>query len=356
MVKAYLAACVVGVFAFDEKKNILTYRIFQKNPEKIADKLASEKLIEEEKQVIEDLKKSGIKEVVSEKKAKIPGLKATFEKPNLGSEVLKNQFRKLGIDLQFAEDQAELNQILSAVSVAATRTKLKHVKRDKIIMHVSGVVDELDKVSNTLSERLREWYGLHAPEVAKAVASHEKFAELIHTYGHRAKIDDKKLKTAKKSAGMEFEERDITPVQMYAKEICRLYTLREELAKYLEKICKETVPNTSAVAGPLLAAKLLQLAGGLDKLSRVPSSTMQLLGAEKALFRHMRGQGKAPKYGVIYQHSLIQNAHKELRGKVARLLASKLTLAARIDAYSDRDDGQKLRKDLEETVKKLRKK
>ncbi|MBW1839778.1 MAG: C/D box methylation guide ribonucleoprotein complex aNOP56 subunit, partial [Deltaproteobacteria bacterium] len=100
-------------------------------------------------------------------------------------------------------------------------------------------------------------------------------------------------------------------------------------------------------------ARLLNLAGGLERMSKMTSSTIQLLGAEKALFRHLRGEGKSPKYGILFGHQLIQNAPKEKRGKVARLVASKISLASRIDMFSDRNDGEKMRLELDRDVKKV---
>src|SRR4030065_417735 len=114
------------------------------------------------------------------------------------------------------------------------------------------------------------------------------------------------------------------------------------------------MPNFSAVAGPLLGARLLSVAGSLDRLAMMPSSTIQLLGAEKALFRHLKGEGKAPKYGILFGHPLIQQATKETKGKVARLVAAKLSIAARLDRFAGKDEGESLRKQLEESMRKIR--
>ena len=132
-----------------------------------------------------------------------------------------------------------------------------------------------------------------------------------------------------------------------------MFENRKMLSKYLENITAAALPNTSKVAGPVLTARLLSLAGGLEKMSKMPSSTIQLLGAEKALFRHMRGEGKAPKYGVLFGHPLIQAAPKELKGKVARIISARIALAARTDNFSDKDQGDDMKKDMEEQVRKI---
>jgi nucleolar protein 56 len=121
---------------------------------------------------------------------------------------------------------------------------------------------------------------------------------------------------------------------------------------YIETAAKRFAPNTSAIAGPALALRMLVLAGGLDKLAKMPSSTVQLLGAEKSLFRHLKGQGRSPKHGILFSHELVQKAPHDMRGKVARLIAAKLALAARVDYFSKEDRSAKMRAELEEEVKK----
>ena len=346
----YIATCTIGVFAFDEKKNTLTYSLFQKNPEAIARAMSSESLTDEERKVLNDLKNSGVKEAVIDKSVEYDGIKLVLEKDNLASKELRENMRKLSMELSFAESQQEFNEILSKVNIQITKLKLQKPKKDKVLMAVIGVIDELDKSANTFVERLREWYGLHSPEIVRSLQSNEKFAEIISKYGHRDRVKDEKVKV-KSSSGMDFGESDVEAVQTIAKSIESMYDSRKKLEKYLESVAKETIPNTSAIAGPLLASRLLQLAGGLEKLSRMPSSTIQLLGAEKALFRHLKQGGKPPKFGVLFAHPLIQNSKPEIRGKVARLIAAKLTFASRIDAYSERNDGEKMRKELDEEVK-----
>jgi nucleolar protein 56 len=125
------------------------------------------------------------------------------------------------------------------------------------------------------------------------------------------------------------------------------------MEKYLENLLKEFAPNFSAVAGPLLAARLINLAGGFDKLAKKPSSTIQLLGAEKALFRYLHGHGKSPKHGVLFTHNLIQQAPAKKRGKIARVIASKLSIAIKMDYYGKEDKSEELKKDLKQRIDKI---
>jgi nucleolar protein 56 len=356
--RAFVGTCFVGSFAFDAEGKVIDKELFPKKIEVIVEKMkksrAGEVLPEEEK-IIQRLAKKGIKEIVWDKKAEVRGVSCIYKKDNLAMEALQNQFRKLAMDSRWVSSQAEINEILSKVQIELTKKELKKEKKDFMIMRVIGIIDELDKTLNTLSELLREWYGLHFPELAKEVGSNERFVELIAEHGSRENIDDKKLKElAEKSSGMPLSDDDIRELQGFSKTIITLFEEKKKLTKYLEKVTKETIPNLSATAGPILAARLLALAGGLDKISKLPSSTIQLLGAEKALFRHLRGEGKAPKYGVLFGHGHVQKAPKELKGKVARTIASKLTLAARLDRFSDKDKGEELRKELEEQIKKIK--
>ncbi len=358
--RAFVGTCFVGSFAFDAEGNLIDKELFPKKIDVIVEKMKKSRageVLPEEKKILERLAKKGIKEVVWDKKADVREVSCVYMKDNLASEALQNQFRKLAMDSRWASSQAELNEIMSKVQIELTKKELKKEKKDFMIMRVIGIIDELDKTLNTLSELLREWYGLHFPELAKEVGSNERFTEIIAKHGDRENIGDKKLKElAEKSSGMPLSDDDIRELQDFSKTMITLFEEKKKLTKYLEIITKETMPNLSATAGPLLAARLLALAGGLDKISKLPSSTIQLLGAEKALFRHLRGEGKAPKYGVIFGHGYIQNAPKELKGKIARMVASKLTLAARMDRFSDKDRGEELRKELEEQIKKIKSK
>jgi nucleolar protein 56 len=264
---------------------------------------------------------------------------------------MQSSYRKLAMDLRWVSSQAELNELLSKVNLELTKTELRKEKRDQLIIRVMSVMEELERELNVFSEKLREWYGLHFPEMDREVSSHEKYVEIVARSGRRDAIEGLE-KLAGGSSGMDLSDIDVKELQGFAKGLLGLFESRKGLTRYLEGITRTSMPNTSAVAGPVLAARLLSLAGGLEKMSKMPSSTIQLLGAEKALFRHMKGEGKAPKYGVLFGHPLIQAAPRELKGKVARLVAAKISLAVRMDNFSDKDQGAEMKRDLEEQVRK----
>lgn len=249
----------------------------------------------------------------------------------------------------------EFNQLLTKVNIELTRVKIKRaIGRDGLIIHFNGAIEELDKSINVFVERLREIYGMHFPEMDRIVSDHQRFAEIIEKYGSREKIEDPDLKQfAGKSMGIDLDEGDIKGIQMYAGKILELFAFRKELAGYLEKVVKEIAPNFTELAGVTLSAKMIAKAGGIGKLARMPSSTIQLIGAEKALFRFLRGRGKSPRFGILYNHPLIQNAPEKLKGRVARVLASKLSIAVKMDFYSKKYQADKLKQELEKRIKDI---
>jgi len=352
--RAYIVTTFIGSFALDEKNKIISFRPFPKDPAKAAEKFKHSEIevIDEEKQLTTDIWKKGFKDFIyAVRKPEIHHA----EPGNPAEQFVKDNLRKLAVDYKFVKDQSEFNQFLTKLNVELTKVKIrKAVGRDSLIMQAIGATDELDKSLNIFIERLREWYGLHFPEMDRIITNHETFAKIIENFGNRKNIEYEDLKKLKEnSMGIELQEEDVNTIQEMAKQITQLYSLREKTAKYIDKTLKNVAPNLRELAGPMLAAKLIAKAGGLEKLAKSPSSTIQLLGSEKALFRFLHGKGKSPKYGIIFSHPLIQNAAPEKKGKVARILAAKLSLAAKVDFYSHEDRSEKMKKELNEKIKKV---
>lgn len=221
-----------------------------------------------------------------------------------------------------------------------TRKAIKDsVNEDNLITQSVANYAELDRTINLLTKRLREWYALYFPELVQRVEKHEKFVELVIHNGLSHRDDD---------MGFDLEKKDLSEIILLAKQIQNIYELREKHEEYLEKIMQSYCPNLLSLAGVTIGAKLLELGKGLKHLAMLPSSTIQLLGAEKALFRHLRTGSKSPKYGIIFQHQLLQNAKKSLRGKAARMLADKLSICCRIDYFKGEFRAEQYKKELEE--------
>lgn len=342
--RAFIVTTFIGCFGIDENKRVISFKPFPKNVDEIVDKIILSKSdwIEEEKQLQVELKEKGYDVI----------------KVGFGDEIeqfVRKNLRELAIKNNYFKDQTEFNQFYSKVVIEITKSEIKKsVKKDVIAIQIVKTIEDLDKTTNVLMERLREFYSLHFPEMDRIITDHKKFAKIVEKYGDKTKIEDKELKKlAEKSMGIELSQDEMKIVKSIAKEVLTLYDLREEFVSKLEKILKEVAPNFLELAGPLLSAKLIAKAGGLEKLAKMPSSAIQLMGAEKSLFRFLRGKGKSPRFGIIYNHPLILSAPEKLKGKVARVLASKLSIAAKLDFYSKEYVGDKLRKELEEKVKKI---
>jgi nucleolar protein 56 len=331
----YVAISVAGLFVFNDRNKLIKHIVFEKDPEKIAERLNSFDSGKEFKE---------LKEVKNEFKD------IALEQPNQATEYLKENFRKIILDTGFVKDDAELNQLLNSVSIERAKTKISKIeRRDKLVIQTVSSLNDLEKILNTMSERLREWYGLHYPELD--IREHEKFAARIAKYGDR-----KNFEKSVRSMGMELKEEDIRILQDYAKSLKELYDLKKNIEKYLEDIVPKEMPNLNSLLGSILAARILALAGSLEKLAKMPSSAIQLLGAEKSLFRFMKDKKvkRPPKFGLLFTHPDVSSAKRELQGKIARLLSSKLTIAARADFYTKKDMSEELLNSYKEKLKQIK--
>jgi nucleolar protein 56 len=341
MKKAYVSANVMGAFAFDEKGKLLDFILFDKNPKLIAERLElieNGKKLDEEEMLIKKLKSKSYE---------------VEQKSNKAEEILQEKFREIAFKTGFAKSDKELNEIIVDTNIIKTKKMLKEEKKEKIMMRVIGIIDYLDKTLNIFCEQMREWYGFYFPEAPKIIKSNEMFTRIV-AEGRKENIKEADIKKiAEKSVGMEFSDKDIENIKMFAESLLNFFNVRKKLDSYIKEIAEKEMPNTTAITGHLLAARFVSMAGGLGKLARMPTSRIQLLGAEKALFRHMRSKAKAPKHGIVFAHPYIQQAPKELRGKVARILASKISIAAKTDFFSKEDKSKHLKEELEKEVKKI---
>jgi len=330
----YLAVSVAGLFIFNDKNKLIKFKLFEKNPEEIARKI--------------DLLEKG--EEISELKE----LKNEFndletKQPNQATEFLRQNLREIVKSTGFVKDDSELNQILNTFSIAKSKLSISMIeRRDKLIVQTVSALSDLERILNAMSERLREWYGLHYPELE--IKDHERFAEKVSELGERKSFED-----FEKSMGMQLKEEDIKILQEYATQLKAMYVLKKNVEKYLEKIVPEEMPNLNALLGSTLAARLLALAGSLERLAKMPSSTVQLLGSEKSLFKFLKEKkkGKPPRFGLLYLHPDISTTRRDLQGKVARLLSAKLSLAARADFYSKKDMSKELLEDYKRKLEEI---
>ena len=258
-------------------------------------------------------------------------------------------FGKFG---RFAKSRPEI-EAMRKKAFLSTRLGIteKLSSRDALIIQAVNMVDELDKSLNVLSERLREWYSLHFPELSNKVREHKQYMHIAAS-GERKNIDKPELKELiETSSGANFDEPDYRMMQAYAQQILLLYELRDETAEYLKTLMETEAPNITSIVATNIGARLISLAGGIESMSRMPAGTIQLLGAEKALFRHLKTHSDPPKYGILFQLSEVNSAPNDRRGKVSRAVAAKLAIASKVDFFSKKLEPsikQKLDKRLQE--------
>lgn len=235
---------------------------------------------------------------------------------------------------------------LREINLRMTKDNLMQpVQDDTLIIQAIALIEELHKTANTLTKRAREWYGFFLPEALFLIPDNEGFIKATST-----KNKEELLKELNLTESIGAPQKDQEDLTTFLKAIHALYQEKERLEHYLETVMQRSCPNITAVAGAPIGAKLLKEAGSLQKLATTTSTTVQMLGAEKALFRHLKNKrAPPPKHGHIINHPLLAKAKE--KGKVARALADKISIAARMDYFKGEFIGDKLRKELEDKFK-----
>lgn len=248
--------------------------------------------------------------------------------------------------LEFFSQPKYLKRMREAALLITKRKVAESLRPEQLIVQAVNNIDEIDKVINNLGKRLREWYELYNPEFSKSIESDEKFAELIQKKNRKELLKEAGC-TEQESMGAEIQQKDLEPMMNLAAEISSLFALRKKHVEYVENSMKKLLPNVTAVCGGMIGAKLIAVAGTLQKMALFPASTIQLLGAEKALFRHIKTGAKPPKFGIIINHPIVSKSQQSDKGKAARMLADKISIAAKIDFFKGEFMGDKLRKEVE---------
>jgi nucleolar protein 56 len=331
----YLVTTWFGSFLIDDGE-IVEKMLFPEDKEEIAQRLIrveNWKMLREENQLVKNLVEFFVLERRLEK------IGGTYSQEEL--------------DLPKPEDHGFDKSLLRDAMIEMAKKRLrKAVGMDDHISQAVHTIDDLIQTSNLLSERLHDWYNLHFPELEKFVSG-PKYAKLIAEHGDRESIPGVDFEG---SVGAELAEEDKETIMHFAQLLNEVNSEKQKLEDYIETNMNELASNMAHLVGPLIGARLIALAGGLDELAKMPSSTVQLLGAEKALFRHVKDGTKPPKHGVIFQHPYLHKSPYWQRGNIARAFAGKITIAARADFYSKEFIADKLKMDLDKAIKEIRKK
>lgn len=235
------------------------------------------------------------------------------------------------VETGFVDDESAYYESLRDATLAGTRAAVREREGadDQQLLHAVRAMDDLAEVANELAERGVEWAGSIFDDVAGGMEGARDVANR-----------DPENAT---------QERAVSLCQ----QACDLTDELDAERAYVERQAPTVAPNLSMLAGPVLAARLVALAGGLEDLAKQPSGTVQVLGAEDALFAHLRGHAPSPKHGVIYTHEYVRGTDPDERGSAARALAGKLSIAARIDHYSG-DLRPELQDELDERIERIR--
>jgi nucleolar protein 56 len=258
---------------------------------------------------------------------------------------------KLDLIIKFglSDDRDELAGILQkfAINLSSMKVKETSEKLDLHLVQAVNTLDEIDEIINTISTRIREWYGLHFPELDYLLQNIITYANIVRDAGSRENITkellsqlevpEKKIELIQqaisKSQGGDLTVESSESLKILASEVIKLSELRTNLSSTIENLMEILAPNLKNMLTAIIGARLIAKAGSLLRLAQMPSSTIQIIGAEKALFRALKTGTRPPKHGLLFQHPSVNSAPKWQRGKIARALSSKIAIAVRIDVY-----------------------
>ena len=329
--ECYITYCVKGFFAFNKENELISQKLFPED--EIINRLAEindKKIVKEELELINELS-NDYDEIIIESNKRLSDYdndKIAIETPNQAGEYLRGHYEEFGLN------NNELSKIYQ--NLAIYKIKKESASEDKHLIQAVNSIDEIDDAISKLIERIREWYALYFPEM-DVIKNNETYIRLIS----QNKTKEEILKAKPEAFPKDFIdiEDDINPIDLeimnnYANSIYELQKSRKNIEYYIDQKMNALAPNLRLLVGSTLGAKLISHAGGIKRLAMYPSSTVQIMGAEKALFRHLKSGDRPPKYGLIYQHPQVRGAKWWNRGKIARMLAGKISLAVRRDVFT----------------------
>ena len=379
--KAFIVESTLGVFGFNEKNKMISYVIFPKDIHETANKIMNirdGRIIEELLKLVVKLKEKGYEKFVFEswilaKKIREElKFETEVEKPSRAGKNFRKNLGKIAVNIGRLRKPEDVTPLLHQVSMVLAKEDVKKAggKKDLLVAQAVLALGDLDKTLNLFSNRLHEWYGLHFPELGNYIEDHEVYLRLTAMLGDRSNFEERKIeqlglskeeakkitRLAKSSMGAQIAEKDLDSIKLISQKCLELYETRKNIEDYIDKLMSVIAPNIQALVSSTLGARLIAAVGSLKNLAAKPSSTIQVLGAEKALFRSLQTKSKPPKHGFIFQYPQIRQAPLWQRGKISRALAGKLAIAARVDAYLGEYVGNKLKAEFEQRVKEIKEK
>ena len=337
----------LGIAVFDDKTCIKTFPFSEPADEYVSVKKGKSEINELSKFLVEKQKDVLVNDLALNDLLKKKDIETQIMSENEMEDIQLTKPEVL-VNAEFAKDENDSIQKLREFAINLSSSKITEVSGspDLHIIQAINTLDDTDKIINGISSRLREWYGLHFPELDNIIDSVNGYAQIVIS-GKRENMADSVFVDAgfpdskvqmlslvkEKSRGGDISEENLAIVQILAKNILELFDMRKSLEMQIDEQMKQVAPNISAVLGTTVGARILAKAGSLNRLSTMPASTIQVLGAEKALFRSLKTGSNPPKHGLLFQHAVVHAAPRWQRGKIARAVASKAAIAARVDVH-----------------------
>jgi len=246
--------------------------------------------------------------------------------------------------LHSLKDKKNYSDFVAANIKQSIKDISQSLSADTFVIQCSGSVEDLQRMVNIVHARIHEWVGYVAPELVKKIGDTGRLIGLLSNQSLKQVLKKEHVEVLMGVSQSAVSERALKELIINAQLVEQTLSYEK---KQLDSLAEEVIPNVTAVCGSSLGAKLLSRSGSLERMAKMPASTIQLLGAEAALFRHLKSRARPPKHGIIHEHPLIAKVEKKDRGKVARDLGNKISMASKIDFFKGTFIGNKLRKDLE---------
>lgn len=363
--KCYITTTSFGFIATDYENNLIDYELFDKKQIICLQEIQKKQVLKEELNLIGRIAKN-YDEIIIETNNnntlysdldEYNFLK--FEKTTKQGKYIREHLEEILEqipELEKVNIRKKLNQTYNEIAKEKIRESIK--TNDVMIVETINSLEEIEETTGKLIERLREWCTPYLPELDK-LHNHELYTKLIATETTRENIKKSKLLentniTLSDTYTVNITDADLNIIKEFATSLDKLYQTKNYLEEYIQEKIRETAPNLNDVAGANLSAKLIAHVNGLENLAKLPSSTVQIIGAEKATFRHLKTGENPPKHGLIFQHPSIRGSNWWIRGKLARAVAGKITIAARKDAFSNEYDPN-LKIQLDKKIEKIKK-
>jgi nucleolar protein 56 len=378
--KVTVVHCIYGILALDDNQQIVDTSLFPKTIENhvsLLQQLQNNTITEELTCFLNGLIHKQVTHLVFENQALASKIREkitipiSVETPSNAGTFVRNNLWTIAKNIGYLDSVTDAGLLLNTLTTQLSRRGIrkKSEKKDQVLTQAIMVLDDLDKTYNLFTNRVKEWYGLYFPELAHLLSDNDTYIRLVtslltrdsFTIDHLEKegVSSEKAKQiaqiAQTSMGGQIDIIDLKEIQRFTLQMPQLLQRRRALERYVLKVMTETAPNLLDITGPTLGARLIASVGGLEQLAKKSASKIQVLGAEKALYRSFKTGTKPPKHGVIFQHPSIHQAPRHVRGKIARALAAKIAIASRVDCFGSGLKSKALKADLAQRIDEIKK-